>query len=163
MQHPPSSDDCGGTAWGHGGARADGRGGGGGSPGEGEGQFEFVKARSSTSNHHHQHGGARVSECRARFRDSSRQTSANSVSLRFLQDELNWHRVSRNQCVEGERASNEEEEETGGGGGGGGNHVSAASMERLCYKCGCACSRERCPSCGTRFEEEREDPSTSHG
>ena len=78
--------------------------------------------------------------------------------LSDFQDELNWHRVSRNQCAEGERAS------TGGGeeeGEGGGNHVSA-SMDRLCYKCGSACSRERCPSCGTLFDEEREEePSPS--
>ena len=71
----------------------------------------------------------------------------------IFQNELNWHRVSRNQCVEGERASSEEREEEGGGG----NHVSstaAACMDRLCYKCGSACSREQCPSCGTIFEQE---------
>ena len=89
------------------------------------------------------------------------QRFAQLTVLSDFQDELNWHRVSRNQCAEGERASpgggeEEEEEEEGGG-----NHVSA-SMDRLCYKCGSACSRERGPSCGTLFDEEREEePSPS--
>ena len=35
--------------------------------------------------------------------------------------------------------------------------AAAAEMDRLCFKCGSACSRERCPSCGTTFEDEREE------
>ena len=143
---PPMPSDR--TAWGHGAARAAADGGGG----EGEGQFEFVKAR-STSNHHHQHGGTKVSQFRDRFRCDIVGICATHC-LSDFQDELNWHKVSRNQCVEGERASSGE----------GGNHVSAfaaAAMDRLCYKCGSACSRERCPSCGTLFDEEREEEPTS--
>ena len=140
---PPPMPSDGGTAWGHGGARAD----------DG-GPFEFGRAR-STSNHHHQHGAtATVGQFGARFRDA-RLPKCATQPISDFQNELNWHRVSRNQCVEGERASSEEQKEEGGEG----NHVSsiaaaAASMDRLCYKCGSACSREQCPSCGTIFEQE---------
>ena len=81
-----------------------------------------------------------------------------------LQEELNWHRVSRNQCVEGERASGLQQQDACchlAPPAAAATTATSAEMDRLCFKCGSACSRERCPSCGTTFEDEREEEASS--
>ena len=115
--------------------------------------------RSSSTSNHHQHGAKVRGEAASSERGCVTIDGEEApLTASLLQEELNWHRVSRNQCVEGERATALQQHD---GGCHLAPHAAAAEMDRLCFKCGSGCSRERCPSCGATFEDELEAASSS--